>query len=352
MFEGPTCYLQRLDRWGDVIAGSSKKVVDCGFFETAWWHITSWEFWAVAVLFILVWTTFTVVRQKTAAVIEVFGKFYKVKQAGLRLKFPWPFAQVVGTMNLKLQQMEDKVSVKTSDNVFIDFPVAVQFRVIQSKAKEAFYELNDPDGQIRSYVLNVVRTQAAGITMDDLYTKKEEIANRVKAELEEKMSEYGFEIATVLVDEPQPSEEVQGAFNRVIAAQREKEAATNEAEAIRIRMVGKANAEAESLTLKAKAYAEQRRIIAEGIDGAMDKLRRGMQNVRDVEILDFLAGIDQRDTIRDASENPGTIIITPVGNSKGQDFIGLVVGVFEAINRYIQKTVDESKTGNETPPEE
>ena len=277
-----------------------------------------------------------IVRQKTAQVIEVFGKFESVRPAGLQFKKPWPIAVSVGTVNLKIKEVKDKVGVKTSDNAFIRFPVAVQFRVIPEKVQAAFYELDQPVEQIKSFVLNLIRSKAAAMTMADLYTTRDDIAEAVETDLKEKLSSFGYQIVTVLVDEPEPSKEVSDAFNRVIAAKREQDAAQAHAEALKTKKIGEAKANAESLKLTAQAYVEQRKTIAEGIGEAMQEIRDGLQGVSDQAILDYFAGIDERDAIRDAAKGRGTIIVFT--NSKSSNAESNNVALVEGLaQRFSQK---------------
>ncbi len=149
--------------------------------------------------------------------------------------------------------------------------------------------------------------------------------------MKQKLSEYGHEIVTVLIDEPVPSKEVAGAFNRVIAAQREQNAATAEAEALKIRQVGEARANAEGLKLSAQAYVDQRKTLAEGIGEAMKQIRDGLNGVSDQSILDYFAGIDQRDAIRDASKGNGSVVVFADGNRSDsqQDTIALIKALQE-----------------------
>ncbi|MEM6962346.1 MAG: SPFH domain-containing protein [Myxococcota bacterium] len=280
-----------------------------------------------AVIILLAWlsTSVLIVKQKTAAIIEVFGQYHDVKRAGLRFKFPAPIALERRSpggerVNLRLCELKEFVSVKTVDNAFVSFPVAVQYRVMENRIKEAFYELDNPTGQIVSFVLNVVRAEGAKLTLEQLYTAKQDVENAVKAELQQRMQEYGYEIANVLVDEPQPSPEVQSAFNRVIAAQREREAAENEADAQRIRMVGIAEAEKTSKRLQGEGIAAQRLAIAEGYHDAVEKLRQSMPGTDESIILSMLMMTNHWDTIRDASSNPGNVImVNGAGNTVMED---------------------------------
>ena len=287
---------------------------------------------------VLLWlsSSVLVVKQKTAAIVEVFGRFHTVKMPGLRLKAPWPIAverrtQSGHRVNLRLRELKEHVSVKTRDNAFVSFPVAVQYRVMESRIKEAFYELDDAEAQIVSFVLNVVRTEGAKLSLEQLYTAKAHVELAVKAELEERMWSYGYEIVNVLVDEPQPSQDVQNAFNRVIAAQREMEAAKNEAEAQRIRLVGVAEAEKTSKRLQGEGIAAQRLAIAEGYHEAMDMLKEAMPGSREETILAMLMMTNHWDTIRDAASGRGNIIMVNGSGEQATQDIARLAAAFGAL---------------------
>ncbi len=284
----------------------------------------------VVLIAFLAWTSFFVVKQKTAIVVEFLGKFSFIAKAGLNFKLPLPFMTISEPISLQLHQMKEEVSVKTKDNAFVTFPISVQYKVIESRIREAYYELASPVQQISSYVLNVVRSETALLSMDELYTKKEEIATAVKLDLRTKMARFGFEIVTVLVDEPMPSKEVRVAFNRVIAAERERESAINEAEAIRIIKVGEARAQAESLELTANAYVKQRQIYAQGAKEAMEELAAALPTLSVQEVLQYLADMDHRDMLREASKGPGTILIPQINAAN----IGETMALIESKRDY------------------
>lgn len=227
--------------------------------------------WFTFIVCLVVWlsTSIFVVKQKTAAIVEVFGKFSSVKSAGLNFKLPWPIARVASTVNLQIGQLSPNVTVKSKDNAFLVIPVKLQYKVMEDKIKEANYELDNPEEQIESYVLNMIRSKSSEYTMDELFSVKDSFDTEVKESLNEKFSSYGYKVVDLLIDDPQPSKELIVAFNNVLAAQRKKEAAQNEAEALKIQMVGEATAEKESLVLKAESFIAYRSKIAEGNKEAM-----------------------------------------------------------------------------------
>jgi regulator of protease activity HflC (stomatin/prohibitin superfamily) len=265
----------------------------------------------LAIAFLLISTSFFTVRQNTAAIVEVFGKFYAVKESGIRLKFPIPIGQVVGRISLRLQELHSQVEVKTLDNVFVSIPVSLQYRVLEDKVKNAFYSLSDPQHQIQSFVLNVIRTSASGMTLEHLYTEKSKIAEEVSHELTDRLASYGYTVEAVLIDQPLPPQEVQDAFNRVIASQRDKESAKLEGEATRIRMVATADAEKESKKLQGEGIAAQRKAIAEGFKEAVDSMKGIAKNMDESVIIATLLATNQFDTIREASTKAGNLILMP-----------------------------------------
>lgn len=263
---------------------------------------------------ITVLTSFVITQQKTSKVLTLFGKYYKCTRPGLSMKPPWPFVIQKDSLELNIQELKGEVDVKSSDNAFLTIPWALQFKVIASKVKEAYYELDEPRRQMKSYIVNTIRGKASDLTMQQLFQSNEGLELAANEALTKSFDEYGYEIVNVLVDDPQPSKELKTAFDKVIASKREKEAASNEAEAIRVKMVGEAEAEGESLKIKARAFKEFRKEIAEGnsdaIKAFLTDIEDGKLNSKDV--LNFFEGVDLRDAIRDASKNKGSLVVVPV----------------------------------------
>jgi len=232
-------------------------------------------FIAIVVLALLP-TCFYIVHGKTAAILETFGQPHKEASApGLHVKLPWPITLIVARVHLQLQEITQDVSVKTRDNAFMTLPVKVQYRAsdVLAGSVKAYYELEEPERQITSYILNNIRQTAAGLNMVDLYQNRSDMEDTVQFTLTDRFEKFGYVIENVLVDEPQPSPEVKDAFNRVIASEREKEAALNIAEAKRIELVGIAKAERESKQLQGQGIAEMRDEIAKGLQKAIEEIK-------------------------------------------------------------------------------
>jgi regulator of protease activity HflC (stomatin/prohibitin superfamily) len=252
-------------------------------------------------------TTVVITPQQHVRMIETFGKYSRIARAGLSFKLPAPIQSAARPFSMQIREIAENVSVKSSDNAFVVVPIRVQVRVSEGNAQDAFYKLDDAEGQIRSYVVNQVRSTASGLTFDDLFRSRDSFEADVESALKERMSNFGFVIENVLVDDPQPSEELRRAFDSVLAAQRLKEAATNEGEAARIKAVARAQAEGESLEIKGRAYAAFRKLVSEGNSEAITSFV-GNTGISPDKALAFFDNINEMEAVRDAAEAGGRVV--------------------------------------------
>ena len=270
---------------------------------------------AIVVLAIVLLPSIVVITpQQHVRMIETFGRFSRITRAGLAFKLPWPIQTAGRPFSMQIREISESVSVKSSDNAFVVVPIRVQVRVAENNAQDAFYKLDDAEGQIRSYVVNQVRSTASGLTFDDLFRSRDTFEDDVETTLKERMSSFGFVIENVLVDDPQPSDELKRAFDSVLAAQRLKEAAQNEGEAARIKAVARANAEGESLEIKGRAYAAFRKLVSEGNAEAI-RLFVGETGISPEKALNFFHGINEMEAVRDAAESGGRVVFV-AGSSR------------------------------------
>ena len=104
----------------------------------------------------------------------------------------------------------------------------------KTRVYEAFYELSNPQDQIKSYIEDSVRNSVPDITLDQTFSQKDEIALQVKSLLQEKMTQFGYSIISTLITDIQPDQAVVNAMNSINEAQRRRQAAKELAEAEKI----------------------------------------------------------------------------------------------------------------------
>ncbi len=309
-------------------------------------------FFAVVIFF----SSFFTVKQQTAVIVERFGKYHSIRQAGLHLKIPI-VDRIAGRVNLKIQQLDVIIETKTKENVFVKMKVSVQFKVIQDKVYDAFYKLEFPHDQITSYVFDVVRAEVPKLKLDDVFERKDDIAIAVKRELNEAMSGYGYDIINTLITDIDPDPQVKHAMNRINAADREKSAAEYEAEAQRIRIVAKAKAEAESKRLQGQGIADQRREIARGLVESVDVLNKVGINSQEASAL--IVVTQHYDTLQAiGSDSNSNLILLPNSPQAGSDMLNNMVASFSASNQVGEaikkgnrkKEEEERKKNRQQPP--
>src|SRR3989344_4164801 len=305
------------DQYGNRIVDQGS-----GFFDQLSAFPWLWVVFAIPAIIVLNNMLFTG-HGKTAVILETFGKPHrKAKMPGLRIKAPWPITAIVGRVNLQQQERGENISVKTNDNAFVTLPVKVQYRASDDPAGavKAHYELEHPEKQISSYVLNNVRQTASGLTMDELYVNRNALEQQVQDMLTERFARFGYIIENVLVDQPQPSSEVAEAFNKVIASQRLKEAAVNEAEATRIKLVATAKAEGESKKLQGEGMANMRKAVAEGLEISMETMKKA--GLTPQEAMAFLTDTNRLDALTQAAAHGNLVIVDTKQDARYGEIIG------------------------------
>jgi regulator of protease activity HflC (stomatin/prohibitin superfamily) len=184
----------------------------------------------ILVAALLIFKTFLIVKEASAAVVERFGKFQSIRTSGLSLMIPF-IDNKTSVVNLRVQQLDVTIETKTLDNVFVNLQVSVQYQVRREYVKEAYYSLENAKNQIASYVFDDVRAEVPKLELDDVFAKKEDIAIAVQSNISESMAEYGYKIIKALITDIDPDHKVKDAMNRINAAKRDRQAAHEEGEA-------------------------------------------------------------------------------------------------------------------------
>lgn len=263
----------------------------------------------VAALIIIFSCCFTVTQQ-TVAYIQRFGRFIRIAHPGLNIKLPF-VEQIAGRVSLRVQQLDVRVETKTEDNVFVVVVASVQFVVRSDKLYEAFYKLDNPARQITSFVFDVVRARIPEIKLDEVFSKKDEIADAIKSELTHVMSEFGYGIVKSLVTDIEPDATVKAAMNEINAAQRMRLAAVEKGEAERILAVKAAEAEAQSKALQGKGIAEQRKAIVDGLRDSVTEFQESIPGSSAHDVMNLVLMTQYFDTLKDigAASQTNTILI-------------------------------------------
>jgi regulator of protease activity HflC (stomatin/prohibitin superfamily) len=255
--------------------------------------------------------SFFTIEQAHAGVVQRLGKFLRIAQPGLNFKAPY-LDVVVANLSLQVQQLDVKVETKTKDNVFVQIPISVQYKVMPDRVYDAFYKLSDPIKQIESFVYNVILGHVPKMTLDETFDQQSQIAIDVKNNLDASMSEFGYSIVKSLITDLVPDEKVKAAMNDINAAQREREATVSRAETEKLLLVKKAEADAESKRLQGEGIANQRKAIVEGLRDSVAKFAESVEGATPKDAMAMVLLTQYFDTLKEvAGTNRSNTIMMP-----------------------------------------
>lgn len=263
-----------------------------------------------------------IVKEGNKTIIERFGRFVEVLEPGFHWRNPIGLKKAK-VMNMRLQQLAVKVQSKTRDNVFVDLMVSVHYRVLPDSVDRAYYEMNDPEGQIRAYVFDVVRAEVPHKTLDEIFIVKEELSQAIKIALKNTMEKYGFEIVATPVVDIDPDREVKYALNEKTKQLNLRLAMQEKAQADKMVAILKAEGLAETTRIQAAADADSKHKAGEGlsrqrqaiIDGLAESVKLFQEGVADVSSKDVMDLImitqyfDMMHSIGTAEKGSNTIFI-------------------------------------------
>ena len=292
---------------------------------------------------VVVFSSFFTVQTSQVAIVQRLGKFARVAGPGLNWKTPL-IETVITRMSMKVQQFDVQVETKTQDNVFVQIPVSIQYKVMPDGVESAFYKLTNPVKQIESMVYNVVLGHVPKMKLDDTFLNQADIATDLRDNLDGSMKEYGYSIVKVLISDIVPDLKVKAAMNDINAAQREREATVSRAETNKMLLVKQAEAEAESKRLQGEGIANQRKAIISGLKDSVEDFAQAVRGSTPQDVMQLVLMTQYFDTLKEIAANDHTnaILIPHTPNT--------LTDLFSQIRNALVSGIELSKTPVISPP--
>lgn len=224
---------------------------------------------------------FYIVDEGNHGVVTRFGKYTETTQAGLNWHIPVPIESVelvnvrrqrfieVGYRSGGAQQTLGSVPKEalmlTKDENIVDVRLAVQYQV--KDAKDFLFNVVNPEVTLKQVTEAAQRGVVGSSKMDFVLTEgRTEIVAQIKQEIQDFMDLYesGVQITSVNLQDAQPPEPVQGAFEDAIKAREDQQRLINEAEAYSNDVIPKARGAAARKLQEAEGYKQQVIARAEG----------------------------------------------------------------------------------------
>jgi len=230
-------------------------------------------------LILVVWLAsgFYIVVEGQRGVVLSFGKFSEVTNAGLRWRLPYPFQthEIVDLSGVRTVEIGYRNSVKTKvlreslmlsdDENIIDIQFAVQY--ILKDPMDYLFNNRRPEDTVMQAAETAFREIVGKSKMDFvLYEGREQVAVQAQKAMQELLDRYktGIAVSKVTMQNAQPPEQVQAAFDDAVRAKQDLERQKNEGQAYYNDVVPKARGTASRLFEEANGYGQRVVANAEG----------------------------------------------------------------------------------------
>ncbi|MBU0688586.1 MAG: FtsH protease activity modulator HflK [Gammaproteobacteria bacterium] len=233
----------------------------------------------IVLIVALIWLAsgFYIVDEGQRGVVLRFGKQIETTEAGPRWHLPYPVetVEIVNLSQVRTIEVGYRDNVKnkvlreslmlTDDENIIDIQFAVQYFLKDPGAY--LFNNRSPDENVRQSAETAIREVVGRSKMDFvLYEGREEVAGETTRLMQDILDRYksGIIISKLTMQNAQPPEQVQAAFDDAVKAGQDRERQKNEGQAYANDVVPKAKGAAARLMEEASGYKQSVIANAEG----------------------------------------------------------------------------------------
>jgi membrane protease subunit HflK len=230
---------------------------------------------------VLLWlgSGFFIVQEGQVAVVTQFGKYKETTRAGFQWRLPYPIQSheivnqsqlrtiEVGFRNNSRSKVLQESLMLTDDENIVDMQFVVQYRLKEGGARDYLFNSRNPDESVKQAAESAMREIVGKKKMDFvLYEGRTEVAGEVTKLMQTIMDIYGTGvlISTVAIQNAQPPEQVQAAFDDAVKAGQDRERQVNEGQAYANEVIPRAAGAASRLLQEAEGYRTR---IVENAEG-------------------------------------------------------------------------------------
>jgi membrane protease subunit HflK len=264
----------------------------------------------IAGVLALIWlgTGFFIVQEGQQAVITRFGELKGTREAGFNWRMPYPIERHETVALTQLRSVEigrgstgsatglKDSSMLTQDENIVDIKFTIQYRL--KSAADYLFQNRNPDDAVTKAAESAIREVVGRGNMDAVLSKdRESIQRDVVKSVQTQLDRYksGIQIQTVNIQNVQPPEQVQAAFDDALKAGQDRDRLKNEGQAYANDVVPRAKGTAARLKEEADGYKANVIARAEG-DGQRFKsiqaeYQKAPQVTRDRLYLDAMQSI-------------------------------------------------------------
>lgn len=276
-------------------------------------------------------TGFYIVPEGQGGIVTTFGRYTETTAPGFRWHLPYPIqeAQIVDVSSVRTAEIgalgrADRLRealMLTDDENIVDVQFTVQYRIKPGDgARDYVFRIRNPEVTVTQAAESAMREVVGRKTMDSvLFESKAEIAEAVKISMQHMLDRYssGIEVMSVAIQNAQPPQPVQAAFNDAVKAGQDRERSINLGEAYRNTVIPKA--EGTAARLKEEAMGYKARIIetakgdADRFTSIVNEYKKAPEVTRDRLYLDAVRDVMKNVTkVYIDSKNGNNLLYLPL----------------------------------------
>lgn len=228
----------------------------------------------VAVVLILFFAGFKVVRPTHRALVERLGKYHHF--AGPGLHWIIPFIDRIYRVNVTEQMVDaDPQEIITNDNLNATVDAQIYFRVREDEmsVKNSLYNVYNYQVQIVNLARTTLRNIIGTMTLKSANSERGRINNELHQILSDETKDWGISIVRAELKQIDPPQDVQATMNKVVKAENEKIAAVDyataaetEADGVKRAKIKEAEGVRQAKILNAEGEAEAIRLVNEAAE--------------------------------------------------------------------------------------
>ena len=228
---------------------------------------------------------FIIVQQQQQVIIEKLGRYEKTLDAGLNFIFPileaprgilkkvsqkgmdgrnYYYLKSVDRIDLR-EQMYDfpRQNVITKDNVSITINALIYFQIVHSKS--AVYEIENLPDAIEKLTQTTLRNLVGQMDLQETLTSRGKINDELRATLDDATNKWGVKVNRVEIQDIFPPADIQASMDKLMKADRDKQARITEAEGLKEAAIRNAEGEREAAIRTAEGAKQAEILRAEGV---------------------------------------------------------------------------------------
>ena len=298
------------------------------------------------------------VPQNRAYVIQRFGKFKEVQEAGLNFVVPF-IDKIAADRSLKEQAVNvPSQSAITRDNISLTVDGVLYFRVVD--AVKATYGVDDYVFAVTQLAQTTMRSELGKIELDKTFEERDTLNTNIVAAINEASAPWGVQVMRYEIKDIEPPQSVMQAMEQQMKAERVKRAQILESEGDRQAAINRAEGNKASVVLAAEAEKEEQVLMAQGealaLVAVADAKAKALKMIGDAANTDGGQKAIQLELATKAIQakekiaKESSIILLPDGSSNAASLVAESMAIIQKISNNNGSSKDKKETYIGVPP--